>query len=117
MLEIYGSSRIFLAHHFASQSRNEAKDGHRWGEEAGTPGWMLLPQSAQRPTKAIERCLSILAPLSCSVTFQSQEISFDVFKGILQEIQKERIHERDQPKQLERMFPDTQAGAFHRQFA
>jgi hypothetical protein len=77
---------------------------------------MFFPQSAQSPAKAVERCLSILAPLSCSVAFESQEIIFDRFKGILQEIEQKSIDQRDQSQQLERMVPDAQARAFHRQF-
>src|SRR5438270_403270 len=77
---------------------------------------MFFPQSAQSPAKAVERCLSILAPLSCSVAFESQEILFDRVKGLLQEIEEKSIDQRDQSQQFERMVPDAQARAFHRQF-
>lgn len=112
----YGSSRIFLAHGFTSQSRDEAKQGQRGREEAGTHWRMFFPQAAQSPAKAVERCLSILAPLSGSVAFESQEIRFDLGKGILQEREEKSRDQRDQSQQLERMFPDAQARAFQRQF-
>src|SRR5258708_31932202 len=89
----------------------------RWGDETGETRAIIVPETTERPSKSIERCWSILAPLSSTVTFQTQErLDQFVMHGIKQGEQK-GIDKHDHAKQLETGLQRPQTRAFQRQFA
>lgn len=86
-------------------------------DETGQPRAVIVPEATECLTKSRERCWSILALLSCSMTLETQE-RLDAF--VVERIKQgehKRINEHDHAKQLETRLQGPQARTFQRSFA
>ena len=83
---------------------NERTKGERIirrGDETGESGAVIIPKTAESPTESVKRYQSILAPLSCAVTFKTQQGGNEFRMTRIKQGKQESIHEQNHSKKLE----------------
>src|SRR5437660_432498 len=113
----YESSPIFLNPFNDGDERTNGERIGRGGDETGELGAVIIPEPTECPTKSIERCQSILTPLSSTMTIETQQCLHEVMMKRIKQGEQKGIDKQNHAKEFETSLQRPQAWTFQRQLA